>query len=191
MILKKKEKREDFYLRRNHPMSILIPHDDQIAGDQSPSPAPPKPNTKNLPTKILSSFLVCLIMIPVAVTAFLFILTSLGLTFFLALYWFFHRNYRYRLRRNSSRHEFSDRLSSRCVKKLPQFKFSEPLEYGSDCVVCIDGFRQGQWCRKLPRCGHVFHRKCVDLWLIKVGTCPICRDRVRLEEETRWLEGGF
>ncbi|KAL1210547.1 RING-H2 finger protein ATL14 [Cardamine amara subsp. amara] len=171
--------------------SIPIPHHDSIAGDHSPSPAPPKPNTKNLPTKILSSFLVGLIMIPVAVTAFLFILTSLGLTFFLALYWFLHRSYRYRLRR-IRRQESLDGLSSRCVKKLPQLKFSEPLEYGSDCVVCIDGFRQGQWCRKLPRCGHVFHRKCVDLWLVKVGTCPICRDRVtrvRLDEERRWLDG--
>ncbi|KFK29617.1 hypothetical protein AALP_AA7G157300 [Arabis alpina] len=154
-------------------MSIHIPY------DPSPSPAPPKPNTMNLSTKILSKILVGLIMIPVAVTAFLFILTSLGFSFFFfALYWFLHRNHRHRLRRNR-RHESSDGLSCRCVKMLPQFKFSdEKTEFGSDCVVCIDGFRQGQWCRRLPRCGHVFHRKCVDSWLIKVATCPICRARV-------------
>ncbi|VVB16340.1 unnamed protein product [Arabis nemorensis] len=157
-------------------MSIPIPHYDPISGD--PSPSPPKAHTINLSTKILSKILVCLIMIPLAVTAFLFILTSLGFTFFFfALYWFLHRNHRHRLRRNR-RHESSDGLSWRCVKMLPQFKFYEPTEFGSDCVVCIDGFRQGQWCRRLPRCGHVFHRKCVDSWLIKVATCPICRDRV-------------
>ncbi|XP_010438187.1 PREDICTED: RING-H2 finger protein ATL14 [Camelina sativa] len=174
-------------------MSIPIPYDvGSISGETSPSPPPPKANTKNLPTKILSNFLVGLIMIPVAVTAFLFILTSLGFTFFFAFYWFLHRNYRHRLRRHR-RHEYSDGLSPRCVKRLPQFKFREPVtEYGSDdCVVCIDGFRQGQWCRKLPRCGHVFHRKCVDLWLMKVPTCPICRDRVyRFDEGRRWRPEG-
>ncbi|KAF8044630.1 hypothetical protein N665_7398s0001, partial [Sinapis alba] len=85
---------------------------------------------------------------------------------------FLHRNYRHR------RRESSDGLSPRCVKSLPQFRVYEQTEYGSECVVCIDGFRQGQWCRKLPGCGHVFHRKCVDFWLVKVATCPICRDRV-------------
>lgn len=155
-------------------MSIPIPHDDPISGE--PSSAPPKANTRNLSTKILSKILVGLIMIPLAVTAFLFILTSLGFSFlFFSLYWFLHRNHRHRRHR---RHESSDGLSPRCVKMLPQFKFSEPTEFGSDCVVCIDGFRQGQWCRRLPRCGHVFHRKCVDSWLIKISTCPICRDRV-------------
>ncbi|CAA7048756.1 unnamed protein product [Microthlaspi erraticum] len=157
-------------------MPIPIPHDVPISGEQSPSPAPPKANTSSLPTKILSKILVGLIMIPVAVTALLFILMSLGFSFFFfALYWFLHRNYRRRHRR----HESSDGLSFRCVKRLPQFKFSESItEHGSDCVVCIDGFRQGQWCRRLPGCGHLFHRKCVDVWLMKVATCPICRDRV-------------
>ncbi|CAH2077472.1 unnamed protein product [Thlaspi arvense] len=161
-------------------MSIPTLHDDPISGVPTLSPAPPKANTRNLSTEIFYRILVGLIMIPVAVTALLFILMSLGFSvFFFALYWFLHRNYRRRLRRHR-RHESSDGLSPRCVKSLPQFKFSAPTEYGSDCVVCIDGFRQGQWCRRLPGCGHVFHRKCVDLWLIKVSTCPICRDRVEV-----------
>ncbi|CAN8326619.1 unnamed protein product [Cochlearia groenlandica] len=163
-------------------MSIPIPHDDPISGEQPPSPSSPKGSTTDLSTKIISKILVGLIMIPVAITAMLFILMSLSFSFFFfALYWFLHRNYRRRLRRHLRR-EYSDGLSPRCVKSLPQFKFSEPTTTvygGSDCcVVCIDGFRQGQWCRRLPRCGHVFHRKCVDLWLIKVSTCPICRDKV-------------
>ncbi|RID50701.1 hypothetical protein BRARA_H01408 [Brassica rapa] len=150
-------------------MSISILHDEPITGDQS---SQPKCHTASLSTKILSKILVCLIMIPVAATALLFILMSLSFSlFFFSLYWFLHRH---------RRRESSDGLlSPRCVKSLPQFKFYEPTTlYGSECVVCIEGFRQGQWCRKLPGCGHVFHRKCVDFWLVKVGTCPICRDRV-------------
>lgn len=163
-------------------MSIPIPYDDPITGEQTPYPSPPpKGNTTaSLSTKILSKILVGFIMIPVALTALLFILMSLGFSvFFFALYWFLHRNYRRRLRRHLRHESSSDGLSPRCVKSLPQFKFCrEPTRYGSECVVCIDGFRQGQWCRRLPGCGHVFHRKCVDFWLVKVGTCPICRDRV-------------
>lgn len=29
--------------------------------------------------------------------------------------------------------------------------------------------------RKLPICGHVFHIRCVDSWLEKQVTCPVCR----------------
>ncbi|KAG2319430.1 hypothetical protein Bca4012_054325 [Brassica carinata] len=150
-------------------MSISILHDQPITRYQS---APPKPHATSLSTKILSKILVCLIMIPVAATALLFILMSLSFSlFFFSLYWFLHRH----RRRESSDGFLSSR---RCVKSLPQFKFYEPTLYGSECVVCIDGFRRGQWCRKLPGCGHVFHRKCVDFWLVKVATCPICRGRV-------------
>ncbi|XP_018449745.1 RING-H2 finger protein ATL14 [Raphanus sativus] len=159
-----------FISRRDLPMSMSILHDEPITGDQSAPP--PKRHATSLSTKILSKILVGLIMIPVAATALLFILMSLSFSlFFFSLYWFLHRNYR---RRESS----DGLLSPRCVESLPQFKFYEQTLSVSECVVCIDGFRRGQWCRKLPGCGHVFHRKCVDFWLVKVATCPICRDRV-------------
>ncbi|KAH0856933.1 hypothetical protein HID58_085194 [Brassica napus] len=80
--------------------------------------------------------------------------------------------------------EPSGGLSSTLVQKLPQFKTSKPARPdGSECVVCLDGFRKGRWCRRLPGCGHVFHRKCVDTWFLRADTCPTCRARVRLTEE--------
>lgn len=95
--------------------------------------------------------------------------------------------------------EPSGGLSSTLVQKLPQFKTSKPARPdGSECVVCLDGFRKGRWCRRLPGCGHVFHRKCVDTWFLRADTCPTCRARVRLTEEDaqqgwlwkRWLGLG-
>ncbi|XP_010414560.1 PREDICTED: RING-H2 finger protein ATL56-like [Camelina sativa] len=146
----------------------------------SPSPSPPKPKTR-----ILSLFLVGAIMFSIF-SLFLVLIGIASVLLLPLLLSSLHRHHR--RRRRNRRHESSDGLSSRFVKKLPQFRFSEPTStsytrYGSDCVVCFDVFRQGQWCRNLPGCGHVFHRKCVDTWLLKASTCPICRARVSLREE--------
>ncbi|GAA0165698.1 hypothetical protein LIER_40044 [Lithospermum erythrorhizon] len=27
----------------------------------------------------------------------------------------------------------------------------------------------------MPKCGHTFHLSCIDLWLKRQSTCPICR----------------
>ncbi|PWA55822.1 RING-H2 finger protein ATL56 [Artemisia annua] len=43
------------------------------------------------------------------------------------------------------------------------------------------GFDVGEICRVLPACDHVFHAKCVDTWLVKVASCPVCRTRVGLD----------
>ncbi|CAK7344676.1 unnamed protein product, partial [Dovyalis caffra] len=77
-------------------------------------------------------------------------------------------------------------LSLKDLKKLSRFRFSTKTrpEMGADqtsCVVCLEEIKQGQWCRNLVGCGHVFHRKCVDAWLVKVSACPICRRQVELD----------
>ncbi|CAN8274760.1 unnamed protein product [Cochlearia groenlandica] len=85
--------------------------------------------------------------------------------------------------------EPSNGLSPICLKKLPKFKFSDSDEdqINKCCVICIDEFGQGQSCRRLPPCGHVFHQKCVDSWLIEVATCPICRVWVSVEDKEHKL----
>ncbi|GFY87176.1 hypothetical protein Acr_05g0008150 [Actinidia rufa] len=63
------------------------------------------------------------------------------------------------------------------VEKLPCFDF-KAREKGSspvDCAVCLESFKAGDKCRLLPLCRHSFHAQCVDLWLLKVPICPICR----------------
>ncbi|XP_069747162.1 E3 ubiquitin-protein ligase RNF149-like isoform X2 [Narcine bancroftii] len=42
------------------------------------------------------------------------------------------------------------------------------------CAVCIEGYRYRDVVRILP-CKHVFHRMCIDPWLLEHRTCPMCK----------------
>ena len=57
------------------------------------------------------------------------------------------------------------------------------------CIVCLAAFEVGEHARRLPRCGHIFHQKCVDKWLLRPGrglmACPLCSSEVGVE---RYLE---
>ncbi|KAM3357682.1 E3 ubiquitin-protein ligase ATL76-like [Capsicum galapagoense] len=52
------------------------------------------------------------------------------------------------------------------------------VEDVSYCAVCLDYVNGGDKCRELPKCGHAFHAECVDAWLERNWTCPICRKQV-------------
>lgn len=43
------------------------------------------------------------------------------------------------------------------------------------CVICLEDFKDGDVCRALPECHHVFHKECVVSWLMQSNSCPICR----------------
>jgi hypothetical protein len=43
------------------------------------------------------------------------------------------------------------------------------------CVICLEDFQKGQLCQVFPVCKHIFHSDCIDHWLQKKLTCPICR----------------
>ncbi|WOL02765.1 RING-H2 finger protein ATL54-like [Canna indica] len=45
----------------------------------------------------------------------------------------------------------------------------------ADCAVCLSEFREGEILRLLPKCGHAFHRVCIDTWLRSHVNCPLCR----------------
>lgn len=46
----------------------------------------------------------------------------------------------------------------------------------TECVVCLRKFLGGEEIRSLP-CRHVFHKICVDKWILDYQnmTCPLCR----------------
>jgi len=50
---------------------------------------------------------------------------------------------------------------------------------GGECSICLNGLDRGDIARSLPGCGHVFHRACIDLWLVREPCCPLCKVAVR------------
>ena len=63
------------------------------------------------------------------------------------------------------------------LKGYPEVVYGEAKK-GTTCTccsICLDNYGDGDVLRKLPECGHLFHRECVDPWLRQHPTCPVCR----------------
>ena len=43
------------------------------------------------------------------------------------------------------------------------------------CTICMEEIKKNSVCKKIPKCGHEFHKKCIDTWLVESKTCPNCR----------------
>eukprot|EP00257_Ricinus_communis_P014071 XP_015571661.1 E3 ubiquitin-protein ligase ATL42 [Ricinus communis] len=73
-----------------------------------------------------------------------------------------------------------------CFRSLPFFKFSslKGSKKGLECAVCLSKFEDIEVLRLLPRCKHAFHINCVDQWLEKHSSCPLCRCKVSAEDTT-------
>ncbi|KAM0870774.1 hypothetical protein ACQ4PT_039810 [Festuca glaucescens] len=60
-----------------------------------------------------------------------------------------------------------------------------------DCVFCLSRIEEGEEVREL-RCRHVFHRECLDAWLLRPrATCPLCRDRLLPSDPPRACARAF
>ncbi|KAM0063508.1 putative transcription factor C2H2 family [Helianthus debilis subsp. tardiflorus] len=70
-------------------------------------------------------------------------------------------------------------LSEDTIKRLPKRVFENSLKTSqgdeTNCAICLQDFEIKEEGRELPSCRHVFHVKCIDEWLIRQGSCPICR----------------
>ncbi|KAJ9166944.1 hypothetical protein P3X46_021633 [Hevea brasiliensis] len=57
------------------------------------------------------------------------------------------------------------------VERLETVKIEES---GLECSICLDQLSIGSEGRRLP-CSHLYHGNCIEEWLKKSKTCPLCR----------------
>ncbi|AEE86579.1 putative transcription factor C2H2 family [Arabidopsis thaliana] len=71
-------------------------------------------------------------------------------------------------------------LTGDLVDKIPKIKITGKNNLDASgnkdsCSVCLQDFQLGETVRSLPHCHHMFHLPCIDNWLFRHGSCPMCR----------------
>uniref|UniRef100_A0ACD5UZK1 Uncharacterized protein n=1 Tax=Avena sativa TaxID=4498 RepID=A0ACD5UZK1_AVESA len=77
-------------------------------------------------------------------------------------------------------------MSSDLIDKIPAVRFSSVTNSDEDidrscCSVCLQDFGPQQFVRALPQCDHIFHVTCIDNWLQRNASCPLCRGGVHID----------
>lgn len=58
-------------------------------------------------------------------------------------------------------------------------EFDDPLLKRLICPICLDVFNDAV---HLDKCGHEFCNSCLELWLSKSLSCPICRKVAKIDD---------
>ncbi|KQJ97655.1 NEP1-interacting protein-like 1 [Brachypodium distachyon] len=71
-------------------------------------------------------------------------------------------------------------LPASALRRLPEIRIDEDtaVDAGGEalcCSVCLQDLQVGEPARRLPVCRHVFHAPCIDRWLARHASCPLCR----------------
>uniref|UniRef100_A0A7N0V5G6 RING-type E3 ubiquitin transferase n=1 Tax=Kalanchoe fedtschenkoi TaxID=63787 RepID=A0A7N0V5G6_KALFE len=80
-------------------------------------------------------------------------------------------------------------LDPAVLRTFPTFTYSEVKSHkigkgALECAVCLNEFADEETLKLLPKCDHVFHPDCIDVWLASHSTCPVCRANLEQATET-------
>eukprot|EP00271_Cylindrocystis_brebissonii_P021262 TRINITY_DN748_c0_g2_i1.p1 TRINITY_DN748_c0_g2~~TRINITY_DN748_c0_g2_i1.p1 ORF type:complete len:228 (+),score=14.32 TRINITY_DN748_c0_g2_i1:221-904(+) len=53
-----------------------------------------------------------------------------------------------------------------------------------ECSVCLITYKDEDTSRRLDKCGHSFHKDCIDHWLSANASCPLCRVSLRYAQSS-------
>jgi len=66
-------------------------------------------------------------------------------------------------------------IKTKFIKRMPaKTKQEDSQRQLSRCTICLDEFVDKVKIRRLP-CFHMYHVKCIDVWLKTNQICPVCR----------------
>ncbi|KAH0449176.1 hypothetical protein IEQ34_022976 [Dendrobium chrysotoxum] len=78
------------------------------------------------------------------------------------------------------------------VAAIPTMKYCREAFHSKEdtqCAICLGEYQDKEVLRVMPTCHHKFHLICIDVWLQKHSTCPICR--LPLNKHEARLESPF
>uniref|UniRef100_H3CCE1 Ring finger protein 150b n=1 Tax=Tetraodon nigroviridis TaxID=99883 RepID=H3CCE1_TETNG len=113
-------------------------------------------------------------------TSVVFVSISFIVLMIISLAWlvfYYIQRFRYANARDRNQRRLGDaakkaisKLQVRTIRKGDQ----ETETDFDNCAVCIEGYKANDVVRILP-CRHLFHKSCVDPWLLDHRTCPMCK----------------
>ncbi|AED98155.1 NEP1-interacting protein-like 1 [Arabidopsis thaliana] len=66
-------------------------------------------------------------------------------------------------------------LTGDSLNRIPKVRITDTSPEIVSCSVCLQDFQVGETVRSLPHCHHMFHLPCIDKWLRRHASCPLCR----------------
>ncbi|KAJ6686181.1 hypothetical protein OIU79_016056 [Salix purpurea] len=76
------------------------------------------------------------------------------------------------------------------VAAIPTLRFTQEAFSSAEdaqCSICLEEYQEKEELRIMPGCGHNFHLSCIDVWLRKQSTCPVCRFPVQDSFEAKHM----
>lgn len=68
--------------------------------------------------------------------------------------------------------------------KLGLIRMKDRKYFVQECVVCLEPVENISICRMLS-CFHIFHKDCIDSWLVSQASCPLCNKRLKKREDIK------
>ncbi|KAL5202750.1 hypothetical protein ABZP36_013702 [Zizania latifolia] len=59
--------------------------------------------------------------------------------------------------------------------KVPFSRAAAGVDAETACSICLCEYKEGEMQRMMPECRHRFHLMCLDVWLRRSASCPVCR----------------
>lgn len=75
------------------------------------------------------------------------------------------------LQRGLNQNEFSHHSGS--IRTVPYRQVYGDLGF-TRCNICLNDFQVGDKIKQFPQCDHMFHIRCLDLWVTVEPRCPNC-----------------
>ncbi|MEE6518598.1 hypothetical protein FKM82_029700 [Ascaphus truei] len=74
------------------------------------------------------------------------------------------------------------RTAVKKINSLPEVKGSELMEIDDVCAICYHEFHSSA---RITPCHHYFHALCLRKWLYIQDTCPMCHQKVYIEDDPK------